>query len=193
MKKTFIFSIILSAASILAFGSTKDYGKLAKPVTINSINFPDSIFRAAIVKTTGVAEGETLTAAQVASVKSLCIHHKKLKSLKGIEHFVALEGLSCSHCSITEIDLSANKALRRLSCEFNELNSLDVSKNKELDTLECHFNPLASLDVTKNKKLVRLEFGHSQISNIDVSKNRALKSLICVNTAVSKLDVSKNT
>ena len=87
MKKSLIFSILLSAASIFAFGGAKDYGKLAKPVTINSINFPDSIFRAAIVKTTGVAEGETLTAAQVASVKSLCIHHKKLKSLKGIEAF----------------------------------------------------------------------------------------------------------
>ena len=100
MKKSLIFSILLSAASIFAFGGAKDYGKKSKPVAINSVNFPDSIFRAKVAEATGVAEGETLTAAQVASVKVLSVHHKKLKSLTGVEHFVALERLYCSHCSI---------------------------------------------------------------------------------------------
>ena len=171
MKKLLIFSILLSAASIFAFGGAKDYGKKAKPVAINSVNFPDSIFRAKVVEATGVAEGETLTAAQVASVKELSVHHKKLKSLKGVEHFVALERLYCSHCSITELDVSANKALRHINCQFNEIKNLDVSKNKELETLDCAFNQLTKLDVTKNRKLSELAFGQNHISSIDVARN----------------------
>ena len=118
---------------------------------------------------------------------------KIIKSLKGIEYFTALTGLTCMNNSLTTLDLSKNTALETLICYRNQLTSLEVNGCTALNWLLCSGNQLTALDLSKNTALTKLECSTNQLTSIDVSNNTALKDLVCSGNQLTTLDLSKNT
>ncbi|MBQ4023613.1 MAG: leucine-rich repeat domain-containing protein [Prevotella sp.] len=165
----------------------------ASGVVLNADNFPDDIFRAYISSITGVAEGEMLNSEVLNSVTRIEVGGRGISSLKGVEHFTALEFLLCFENQLTSLDVSHNTALKELECGRNQLTSLDVSQNTALYNLQCYYNQLPSLNVSYNTALTTLQCSGNQLTSLDVSQNTALTSLDCSDNQLSSLDVSHNT
>ena len=171
------------------------FRKTAPPsgIILNSANFPDANFRAALARMFGINDDDDLSTLNV-GITSLDVSWRSIADLTGIEHFTALKILNCERNHLTSLDVSKNTALTRLSCgENHELTSLNVSKNTALTELECSYNQLTSLDVSKNIALTKLACSFSQLTSLDVSKNTVLTSLDCFYNQLISLDVSKNT
>ena len=105
----------------------------AADVAVDAANFPDEAFRTFIKEKFNKNDGDSLNDAEIAGVDSVDVSHKGIQSLKGIEHFTALQ---------------------TLDCPYNQLASLDVSRNTELKTLHCEENGLTFLDLRGLDKLV---------------------------------------
>ena len=162
-------------------------------VVLNETNFPDANFRAALASILGISEGDEITEAKIAATTTIDVSSKSIADLKGIEHFTALETLSCGNNQLTSLNVSNNTALTGLSCGGNQLTSLDVSKNTALTWLSCGYSQLTSLDVSKNTALTSLGCIGNQLTSLDVSKNAALTSLTCYFNQLTSLDVSRCT
>lgn len=176
--------MLLVTMSVPAFAETGD-------VEINAINFPDANFRE-IVSFSDVDKSNTLSATEIAAVKTLICYNKGIKDLTGIEHFTALTSLQCDYNKLTSLDISKNTALTNLSCVNNQLTVLDVSRNADLKRLVCFSNKLTTLDVGNNTALEALHCGSNELTALDVSKNAVLKELTCANNKLASLDLRKN-
>ncbi|MBP3228306.1 MAG: hypothetical protein J6M53_05955 [Bacteroidaceae bacterium] len=188
MKKK--FSVFLMAACLLctglafiACGSDDDDDKPATAnVVLNATNFPDEYFRAYVANLTGVALGEEIPAEKLALVTAIELTEigKEATTLKGIEHFTALEYLDCRWNRLTSLDLTKNVRLKTLYCNNNKtLATLDVSGCPALETLCCGDNDLTWLDVSKNTALKKLECYQNRLSLLNVASNPALRDLRC--------------
>lgn len=175
--------MLLVTMSVPAFAETGD-------VEIDAINFPDANFRA-IVSFSDADKSNTLSATEIAAVKTLICYNKGIKDLTGIEHFTALTTLQCDYNELTALDISKNTALTNLSCVKNQLTVLDVSRNADLKRLVCFGNKLTTLDVGNNTALEALHCDSNELTALDVSKNSVLKELGCADNKLSSLDLRK--
>ena len=161
-------------------------------IAIDATNFPDENFRNWLLGQSYGKDG-VLTEEEIMGITSIGVWNKNITSLKGIEHFTALQELSCHNNRLTALDMSKNTALTTLYCFKNQLTALDVSKNTALTELNCYNNQLTALDVSKNTALTELYCSGNQLTALDVSKNTALTWLECNRNLLTALDVSKNT
>ncbi len=161
-------------------------------VAINETNFPDTVFRAYVQKEFDTNNDSVLSEAEIAGAKEIKAYSSKISSLKGVEHFTALETLECGGNKLTELDVSKNTALEKLIAFGNPLTQLDVTKNTALASLDCSHNQLSQLDVTKNTALAILNCSHNQLTQLDVTKNTLLIDLFCPRNQLTSLDLSHN-
>ena len=80
-------------------------------VKIDAKNFPDENFRRWVKENAAGGKNVLTDAQRAAMTEMVAISYEKISSLKGIEHFTALEDLRCSGNPITELDLSHNTKL----------------------------------------------------------------------------------
>lgn len=135
--------------------------------------------------------GKVLTSS-ISTLTYLDVSESSIKSLTGIEDFVALTILYCYVNQLTVLDISKNLALIRLNCSTNQLTNLDVSKNIALEDFVCAENQLTTLDISKNVVLTYLNCALNQLTYLDISKNVVLADLFCFKNRITHLDVSKN-
>ena len=190
-------------------------------VPINSTNFPDANFRAALASL--YPDGYI---SDIASITYLNVAYKGITNLKGIELFTGLQTLYCYNNSISSLDLSSNTNLTYLSCYGNNMTSLNVNKCKKLTYLDCAPNSLTSLDLSNltaleklicySNKLTSLTLASStpnlsivkcydnkftslslydcpSLTNIDAKNCTSLKYLYCYRNALTALNISGNT
>ena len=164
-------------------------------VKIDAANFPDEKFRQWL-KENAAGGGDVLTDAQIAAAKEVDVSETSgvggISSLKGLEHFTALNRLDCSGNKLKELDVSKNGALVYLNCDGSELTKLDVSKNRALEYLKCKDNKLTALDLSHNPELGELACGGNKLTALDLSHNPALGEVDCGGNELTELDVSKN-
>ena len=165
----------------------------AGDVAINATNFLDANFRSYVTENCDTDGDGSLSADEIAAVTYIECSGMSIGSLKGIEHFTALEELSCYNNKLTALDLSKNTALTELNCSYNQLTALDVSANTALTELECEDNQLTALDLSKNTGLGRLKCRYNQLTTLDLSKNTGLWVLMCEHNQLTALDLSNNT
>lgn len=151
-----IATLHVPASAINAYKTTKPWSGFItivalpdsdKDIEINTTNFPDENFRNWLFSQDYGKDG-LLTEEEIASVTEINVSERGIQSLKGIEYFTALQGLSCASNQLTELDLSKNTALTALVCFNNQLTELNLSGHTELGWLNCHSNQLTMLDVT---------------------------------------------
>ncbi len=131
-------------------------------IDINSTNFPDENFRSWVLRQFYGAD-EVLTDAEIAEVTNIDVSYQNIQSLKGIEFFTALTGLSCGCNQLTALDVSGCMTLTWLDCYQNQLTTLDVSGCTALTSLYCGKNQLTTLDVSGCTALTWLECYQNQI------------------------------
>ncbi len=149
---------------------------------INSTNFPDENFRNWILAR-DYGKDAILSEDEIKSVTSIDVagtsdNPGKIKSLKGIEYFTALDRLNCEYNQLTSLDVSKNTALTRLNCYNNKLNSLDLSSNTALIFINCYGNGISTIDVSKNINLETLACQANNLTTLDVSNNKKINWLI---------------
>ena len=89
-------------------------------LTIDEANFPDEKFRNWILAQTYGKDGY-LSDTEIAGVTAIDVSNKGIESLKGIEHFTALQELTCINNQLTTLDVSGLTALIYLRCYGNAI------------------------------------------------------------------------
>lgn len=112
MKKIATKLTSLAAFLLIAFTATT-----AQAVVLNSSNFPDANFRAALTQITGVAEGGTFDAT---AITSLNVSGKGITDLTGIANFTELTELILDDNDLSHLILSSNTKLKKLSIRNND-------------------------------------------------------------------------
>lgn len=211
MRKKFLSALLLCCMvlTLLPTAALAD-----GDVAINETNFPDDDFREYIKKEFDTSKDNFLSDGEIGAVQDISVTGQSITSIKGIEHFTALETLFVGS-PITTLDVSKNTALTSLNCSGTKLTSLDTSHNTKLETLECdgiptltslnvsgntelkHLycskNALAALDLTNNLELEKLSCGENEFTTLDLSRNTNLKYLGFVNSKLSSMDLTYNT
>lgn len=157
---------------------------------IDSSNFPDEAFRTYIKDSFDTNHDSFLSAEELAAATTINVYNKGISSLTGIRYFTELTKLTCSHNSITALDLSNNTKLETLYCEYNQIDALDLLANKDLKNLACDHNQLGMLNISNNPKLEYLDCSDNHIPALDLSKSIALSFLICSGNDITTLDIS---
>ena len=195
MKKT-LFSFLLGLLLLVLLPAAAMAAGAG--IAVDSSNFPDANFRSYVTENCDTDQDGFLSEAEIAAVASITVGiyggtYPYPSDLTGIEFFSALEELNCGYCHLTNLDVSANKALRYLDCIANQLTILDVSANTELVSLYCSYNQLTSLDVSGNPKLSELFCRQNKLTHLDVSANPKLNWIRCDGNQLSCLDLIINT
>ena len=186
-------------------------------VDIDKANFPDDSFRKYVSDNCDTVKDGVLSITELSAVVGINIPYQNaanVKDMKGTEFFENLESLNCSFTSITELDISKNRALKTLNCiginipEINVKNNplletlnctnsgitkLDVSNNPLIKDLNCYNTRILELNLEKNTNLKTLDCGYTNIKELNLHNNTGLTELFCHNTGIQTLDVSNNT
>lgn len=141
-------------------------------IEINDINFPDYNFMSYVLLEIDDGDG-VLSKSEIKSADWISVDKLGIKSLKGIEFFTYLGGLTCDGNELTTLDLSKNKKLNYLLCKNNQITELKIGKCKELANLDCRGNKLEKIDISNNPYLVYLteETGHNKTEKNGVIKH----------------------
>ncbi len=193
-RRIAILLCILLLAALLPSVSVAD----DRYLEINKTNFPDDHFRAWIIENLPVVYstdiGYYMTWDKVAEITEIIPDDVDIESLRGIEHFSALETLNCFDMEeLKELDVSYNLSLRHLDCDWcYQLTSLDVRNNTALEYLSCDATGIKTLDVRNNTAILVLSIYDCALTELDVSHNGALEGLYCAYNRLTELDVSHN-
>ncbi|MCR4793170.1 MAG: hypothetical protein K5871_10485 [Lachnospiraceae bacterium] len=167
--------------------------RAAGGVEINSVNFPDPVFRAVI---SGADYDRDLNGyldeSEIALTINIYCEGMGITSVKGVEYFTALQGLWCKDNLIESMDLSANRDLRGVWCSGNLFTSLDFSANPELTWVYCYDCRLTYLNVSNNPKMAYIECNTNPLPVLDVTHNPELEHLMCGSCELTSLDLSQN-
>jgi hypothetical protein len=164
--------------------------KIRKDITAD---FTDANFRRYCLYHFDKDKDGKLYPEDVKKIKILRPIRKQIASLAGIEHFSAVEHISCQNNKLTSLDLSKNTALKFLNCRENHLKALNITKNTSLKHLQCNNNQLTTLNLTKNISLKELYCFKNLFTALDVTKNTLLTELYASNNKLTTLDITKNT
>ena len=200
IKSKKIMGLILALVMLIGCLSLNPIATYAEGdgVKIDETNFPDSNFRNYVSENFDADQNGVLSQSECDKVEKINIsqsfdaedNSKKVKSLKGIEHFKNLKKLYCRLNQLKSLDVSKNTALTNLNCDFNQLTSLDVSGHTALKKLYCEGNQLTSLNVNGDTNLNYLDCTYNQLTSLDVSGDTALSELNCESNQLKSLDVS---
>lgn len=167
-------------------------------IKIDENTFPDEIFRDYIKSKIDKDKNEYLSDEEIGRITEISINGSKdekyhdLKSLKGVELFVNLEGLSIQWCDLEKLDISKNTKLKVIIIGNTNLSELDVSNNSFLVDLEIVTSNIQELDVSNNKSLRWLDVSATQLYELDLSNNPLLQHLGIRKTNIESLDLSNN-
>ncbi|MDP2540078.1 hypothetical protein CSC81_06395 [Tenacibaculum discolor] len=102
----------------------------------------------------------------------------EIKSLQGIEDFIALEKLTIDLNEVVTIDLSSNTNLIDLHIYSDSmLQNLNILNNSKLENFHCINTSVNSIDLSNNINIRDLVIGNSSITELDLSKNIKIEQL----------------
>lgn len=160
-------------------------------VALGETNFPDPAFLDCVRAFDTDGDG-ALSESERASVTSLDVRAKGIRSLEGVGFFPALTRLNCIGNALTELPLDQTPHLTNLLCNENQLTELDLSQVPRLEVLHCHDNRIAALDPSAAPLLRELACGDNPFETLDVSRNGALQYLIYMGGPLKTLTLGDN-
>jgi len=131
---------------------------------------PDDNFEQALIDL-GLDSGilnDSVPTINIDTVTFLNVDRKNIEDLTGIENFVSLTKLACSHNNLTELNLSFNAKLEMLGCAVNKLVELDLSSVTNLQSISCSNNKLIDLDLSFCPNLTYLYCVFNQLSGLNI-------------------------
>jgi len=169
---------------------------LATTIKAQTVNIPDVNFKAYLVGNANINTNND-SEIQISEASSfsgnLSCASLLIYDLTGIEAFINITVLNCSHNELTSLDISQNIMLEYLNCANNYIPSLIISQNTELTFIRCESNQLSSLDIASNLDLMYLYCHQNHLTSLNTSQNPALDQLLCYDNHLTSLDLSQNT
>ncbi|MCL2495350.1 MAG: leucine-rich repeat domain-containing protein [Oscillospiraceae bacterium] len=216
MKKTAtrVFAILLAA---LLLCGIVPLSAAAEGTDITAA-FTDPAFRAAVQELVGK---DVILDTDVAGVETLDVCGKtsydqeadkwissgEIRSLAGLEHFTALQGLYCHNNKLTALPALPSN-LRALGCDYNQITALPALPDSLINlycsgnqltelpklpaglyTLHCNSNQLTELPALPANTLRGLDCGNNQLTVLPVLPS-GLKILWCSENQLTSLDVT---
>ena len=218
-KRTRLVSALLTLAMVFTFlpFSALAANTASTGIAFNSpdfkLNFPDEEFRSFLINHCDTNNDGVLDV----DIKSMTIPTGyAIKSLKGIQHFEALEKLDCHGIGLTELNVSTNYKLKELNCSENQLKDylpilssglkkLNCSNNKlthmnlgirsglNLEEVDCSDNEIRNIVMDSVGELVKFDCSNNDLMTLDVSQCFKLEELNCSGNQLMELDVGNQT
>ncbi len=168
-------------------------------VPLDESNFPDSEFREYIRKNYDLNKDSVLSDEEIKLIDLLNVYYNH-KSIKGIEHFYALEHLCFNGVATKSLDLSLAPDISILSIGFASSNvaftelleEIDISQNHKLKEISLYSNLITELDLSGNYELENINLSITSLAKLDLSHNTNLKFCSLENMTLQELDLSKN-
>lgn len=218
-KRTRLVSALLTLAMVFTFlpfsafaANTASTG-IAFDSPDFKLNFPDAEFQRFLRECCDKNNDGKLDV----DIKSMTIPiGYAIKSLKGIQHFEALEKLDCHGIGLTTLNVSMNFKLKELDCSGNQLKEylpilssglkkLNCSNNKlthmnlgirsglNLEEVDCSNNEIRNIVMDSVGELVKFDCSNNDLMTLDVSQCFKLEELNCSGNQLMELDVEKQT
>lgn len=127
---------------------------------------------------------------EAAAIKKLDLSMQAIKDLKGIESFVNLESLDCSHNLLSSVDLSANKHLRFVDLSHNQLTHLGWNHEAVIHTLYCAHNQIKELSIDHLNALKKIDCSFNQLKQLDLHRHKQLMAIDCSHNKLRYLNVA---
>ena len=159
-------------------------------VAINAVNFPDANFRAYVADSLDIFSDGVITDYELTLIHIIDVNDRNISSLKGIENFPNLLGLSCNNNSISELDLTSNTSIMGVFCSNNNITTLNLSNQHNLIAVQCFSNKMTSLNLDGCEKLVSLDCSLNSLTHLNVKSSTALGTLDCRGNDIEELDLS---
>ena len=195
-KRTRLVSALLTLAMVFTFlpFSALAANTASTGIAFNSpdfkLNFPDEEFRSFLINHCDTNNDGVLDV----DIKSMTIPTGyAIKSLKGIQHFEALEKLDCHGIGLTTLNVSMNFKLRELDCSYNQLKEYLPILSSGLKKLNCSNNRLTHMDLGRRSglNLEEVDCSNNEIRNIVMDSVGELVKFDCSNNDLMALDVSQ--
>ena len=155
-KRTRLVSALLTLAMVCTFLPFSAFAAntASTGIAFNSpdfkLNFPDEEFRSFLINHCDTNNDGVLDV----DIKSMTIPTGyAIKSLKGIQHFEALEKLDCHGIGLTELNVSLNYKLSELDCSGNQLKEYLPILSSGLKKLNCSNNRLTHMNLGRRSRL----------------------------------------
>lgn len=183
----------------------------ASSVKIDSVHFPDKVFREYVKKQFDTDKNGTLSSGEIKTATVIEIQEEDLKSVKGIEYFSELQQVTGHADELKTVDLRKNKKLRLISFAGSGIEEIKVEGLAKLDQLTLGGNPITELnlngltslrildvtfcnirelDLTGLKNLKTVEASHGQLTSLKVRGLKKLETLYCHANYLRELDVT---
>jgi hypothetical protein len=183
-KATFIYLI-----SILIF--------LVHSITLAQIVYiPDQNFKNRLIIVLGVdtnGDGEISFSEAEAVTDTLSLQSAGINDLTGIEAFINIKGLDCSHNNLTELDISDIININLLKCNNNEITNIHINSSAYyIQTIELQHNLLKTIYFSTNTNYCNLSWNnisdlniyYVSIGTLDISHNPILENQISIGSNV---------
>ena len=218
-KRTRLVSALLTLAMVFTFlpFSALAANTASTGIAFNSpdfkLNFPDEEFRRFLIDYCDTNNDGNLDV----DIKNMTIPTSyRIKSLKGIQLFEALEKLDCHGIGLTTLNVSMNFKLKELDCSGNQLKEslpilssglkkLNCSNNKltfmnlgirsglNLEEVDCSNNEIRNIVMDSVGELVKFDCSNNDLMTLDVSQCFKLQELNCSGNQLMELDVGHQT
>ena len=220
-KRTRLVSALLTLAMVFTFLPFSAFAaSTANPkIDFNSpdfaLEFPDTEFQRFLRECCDTNNDGMLDV----DIKSMTIPTSyRIKSLKGIQLFEALEKLDCHGIGLTTLNVTMNFNLKELDCSDNQLKEyfyilssglkkLNCSNNKlthmnlgilaglNLEEVNCSNNNITKIVMVMDSvgELVKFDCSNNALMALDVSQCFKLKELNCSGNQLMELNVSNQT
>lgn len=157
-----------------------------------NVYIPDPIFKNYLInnKDINLNQDNEIQYNEALYTKEISVWGLGIKDLTGIESFVNLTDLDCSHTKLTDLNLSKNTKLIRLyAYNIYGLKKIDVTNCIQITDFWCDNDDLTFIDVTKNSKLDFFQCNSNKLTSLDLSQNSKLTILRCQGNELSYLDL----
>ena len=178
-----VIAMVLSVAMIFSISITKeikDVKATTGDVTINSTNFPDSVFRNYVSNTFDTNHNGRLSSGEIEKATEIqivqyYITDKIPESLEGLKYLsnleeLYIEGGNVEGNSLKSIDVSGMTYLNSIYCVGTRLENINVRRCSKLDYLNVNENKLTSLDLSTNTEIATLYCENNSLTNITLSR-----------------------
>ncbi|BDS12536.1 T9SS type A sorting domain-containing protein [Aureispira anguillae] len=163
-----------------------------------TVYIPDAALKTYLIGNTAIntnGDGEIQISEAAAFSGTINCSSLGVEDLTGIEAFVNLTALNCSHnYALYSVDVSQNVNLTTLTASHcYQLYYINVTQSPNLVTLDCGGSDLYGINVTQNPNLITLNCSsNSNISSLDLSQNTNLVNLNCALIDITSLNLSQN-
>lgn len=178
-----VIAMVLSIAMMFSTSIVKEIKNVKAAtgdITINSTNFPDSVFRNYVSNTFDTNHNGRLSSGEIENATEIRIVQRYItdkipESLEGIKYLSNLEELSIEGGNV----------------EGNSLKSIDVSGMTYLNSIYCVDTGLENINVRRCTKLDYLNVNDNKLTSLDLSTNTNIHMLYCENNSLTNITISR--